>query len=156
MKTTLYWLQGMGNSMVIESFRGDYSFLSNFYYVKIEFDGETYPSVEHAYQAAKTLDLKEREKIQKADTPAKAKRLGKGITLRKDWETKKVVIMEELLRKKFKQKELKRLLLRTKNEELIEGNNWGDTFWGKFKGKGKNVLGKLIMKIRTDIKTEND
>src|SRR4051812_48363597 len=85
----------------IESFTGEYSFLSNFYYVSVTYDGVVYPSVEHAYQAAKTVDTTERRMVQRQQTAGFAKKAGRRVTLRPDWEGIKVGIMRNLLRSKF-------------------------------------------------------
>lgn len=133
---------------IIEHFEGDYRFLSNFWPALTVFDGEAYKTVEHAYQAAKTMIPKERYKIHLAATAAEAKKLGQKITLRHDWKDIRVGIMEELLISKFTEPSLKKMLIETGDAELIEGNTWNDTFWGICNGKGENLLGKLLMKIR--------
>lgn len=138
---------------MIDMFRGDHNFLSNFWFVKIKYDGEIYASVEHAYQAAKTLDPKMRIAIRKAHLPANARRIGKyGLVLRPGWEEMKLDVMLELIREKFKDEELRQKLIDTGDEELVEGNNWNDTFWGKCSGVGENYLGKILMKVRDEIK----
>lgn len=81
----------------IESFTGDFAFLSNFFAAEVELDGMLYPTLEHAYQAAKTLDRSEREAIRRLDSPGKAKRAGLKVTLRHDWESKKLGQMRSLL-----------------------------------------------------------
>lgn len=135
----------------IESFSGHHRFLSNFYACEILLDGEMYPSVEHAYQAAKTLDVDQRETIRRTAAASYAKRLGRRVTLRKDWEHVKLTIMLGLLRQKFQDERLRRLLLRTAPLTLIEGNNWNDTYWGVCDGKGDNHLGRLLMQVREEI-----
>lgn len=135
----------------ISSFTGDYRFLSNFYPAEVELDGIKYPSVEHAYQAAKTTDKEERKQFHKRPLPtaAEAKKLGKKLDLRSDWEGVKLDVMEQLLIQKFAHQELKEKLLETGDALLVEGNYWGDTFWGVDNRKGgSNHLGKLLMKIR--------
>lgn len=141
---------------MIDKFDGEYAFLSNFYPSSIfdSNDGFTYPTVEHFFQAKKSLILKEREMISKADTPGKAKRMGRKVQLRSDWEDIKLLVMEDALRRKFSKARFREALLATGDEELIEGNWWGDTFWGVCKGVGENNLGKLLMKIREDFKNE--
>lgn len=129
-------------------FRGDYAFLSNFHKCKIEFEGYIYPTVEHAFQAAKTFDKEEREKIRSVASPVIAKRIGRKVKLRNDWEIVKSDIMYTLLKKKFADQELKKMLLATGDAELIEGNNHGDRYWGQVNGSGKNMLGKLLMQVR--------
>ena len=138
----------------INSFRGEYSFLSNFYFCNIWWEGINYPSTEHAYQASKTLDDDQRKVIAQATTPGKAKRLGKKITLRDDWDKVKVLIMRELLLRKFAIPELKAKLMATGDKELVEVNTWQDTFWGVCNGQGENWLGKLLMTIRDGIKEQ--
>jgi N-glycosidase YbiA len=137
--------------MIIDHFDGNYRFLSNFHPVKVVFEGDEYPSVENAYQAAKTLIPSERYAIRLA-TPGAAKRLGKRVRLRSQWNELKLSIMLNLLDQKFKNPELRHLLLETKDVELIEGNEWGDTFWGVCKGLGQNHLGRLLMQIREEIR----
>ncbi len=132
----------------INSFFGEYRFLSNFYPCWVGFEDVIYPSVEHAYQAAKCSDPNYRGTIRQADTPGVAKRLGKMALLRQGWEDVKLVIMERLLIKKFADFELGRDLKNTNDAELIEGNSWGDTFWGVCNGVGENHLGKLLMEVR--------
>jgi len=130
----------------IKEFRGDYSFLSNFHTCKIEYEGYTYQNVEAAFQAQK--DLTRRSEFENL-TPTLAKRLGRKVNLRSDWENVKVGIMKELVKCKFDHNpELKEKLLETGDRLLIEGNTWNDTFWGVCKGKGKNTLGEILMELR--------
>lgn len=135
----------------ISSFRGEHFFLSNFYSSPVTVDNIYYPTVEHAYQASKTLDYLERERIRRAQTPGIAKKLGKRITLREDWEDIKLSVMEYLLRQKFSREPLREKLKQTGDADLIEGNLWGDRFWGVYNGKGENHLGRLLMKIRDEL-----
>lgn len=111
-----------------------------------------YPSVEHAYVAAKTLDLEQRKIIQMLPKAGEAKRFGRSkITLRADWtDSFRLSLMEDLLRQKFSIPELKEKLNSTFPHELIEQNTWGDVFFGVCKGKGENHLGKLLMKVREE------
>ncbi len=142
--------------MPITSFRDQYEFLSNFYSSPIVLDSVTYPTVEHAFQAAKTLDPGYRRAICNADSPARAKRLGRIVPLRADWEDVKIEVMRSLLKQKFAPgAELAQKLVATSPEELIEGNTWGDRFWGAVQVNGKwaglNWLGRLLMEIRKDL-----
>ena len=137
---------------VIDSFSGKYWFLSNFYPCEIVYDGINYPTIEHAYQAAKTLDKVTRLRIAALDRPDQAKKIGKTIELRDDWEEVKVCVMYDLLKLKFSQDKFRKLLLETGDNQLIEGNTWGDQFWGVASGIGLNALGKLLMKVREDLK----
>lgn len=137
--------------MVIDSFSGDFRFLSNFYPCKIFFGGSFYPSVEHAYQAAKTLVPVERDQVRGARTAGVAKKLGRCVTLQAGWNSMRVTVMRELLRAKFSSNVLKAMLLDTGDSELVEGNYWGDMFWGVYKGRGENWLGRLLMEIREDV-----
>lgn len=132
----------------IDSFSGEHRFLSNFFPSPIESGGATYPTVEHAFQAFKTHDTNDRVAILEASTPGKAKRLGKKVTLRRDWERIKITVMKLLLVHKFQISELRQKLIDTGDAELIEGNGWGDTFWGVYQGMGSNHLGILLMEIR--------
>lgn len=135
----------------IASFQGEYRFLSNFWPAVVELNGELYPTVEHAYVAGKTLDLVIRKEIQKCETPGQVKRMGRSLILRSDWESIKLDLMYYLLQQKFNKDPLKTMLLNTGTANLIEGNTWGDTFWGVCNGKGQNHLGNLLMKVRLEV-----
>ena len=133
---------------MIDSFTGEFRFLSNFFPAEVVLDGVTYPTVEHAYQACKTLLDSQRLQIWKAATPAIAKRLGKQVDVRPRWNDIKVHEMRKLLAQKFRHEHLQELLLATRGQEVVEGNWWGDPFWGVYEGKGENWLGKLLMEVR--------
>ena len=143
--------------MTIKNFSGDNEYLSNFYPHRIKYEGKWYASTEHAFQAAKTVDKDKRKPFQitkgkKTIKPGQAKRLGRKLKLRPDWESVKVSIMKICLKAKFADPFLKQKLLNTGTEELIEGNTWGDRFWGVSKGVGQNMLGKLLMELRDELK----
>lgn len=140
----------------ITSFFGDYRFLSNFYPCNVEIEGIVYPSSEHAYVAYKTTDPELRKQILDLDTAGKVKRFGRKIKLRDDWEEIKIDIMFSIIKAKFDQNEdLKQKLIDTWPAELIEGNTWGDTFWGECPiGTGKNMLGKILMGVRSRYRME--
>lgn len=138
----------------IREFRGEYQWLSNFVEVPIELDSVLYPSVEHAYQAAKTLIRKERLRFLNCSA-AEAKKKGKTVTLRSDWETIRLSLMEKLCRQKYQQEPFRTKLLETGDCLIEENNYWNDTFWGICRGTGMNHLGKIIMKIRKEL-TEKD
>ena len=135
----------------INSFKGDYSFLSNFKKCSVEFEGTTYPSVEHAFQAAKTLDLNKRLSFTKG-SPVCAKGMGRRLKLREDWEEIKDSVMYDCLKSKFQNSEMKEKLIATGDAILIEGNNHGDRYWGAVNGEGQNRLGRLLMHIRDEFK----
>lgn len=138
---------------VIEEFRGQYRFLSNFYAAEVELDNVLYPTVEHAYQAAKTDDPWGRSAVAKCNTPGEAKRAGRRLKLRDDWESVKVEVMTGLVRQKFtRSRSLGRQLLATGDVPLIEGNTWGDEFWGVCRGVGQNKLGEILMLIRSELR----
>ena len=145
---------------MINKFEGEYYFLSNFYPSVITIDSVTYPTVEHAFQAAKTRSFLKRIEISKLDTPGEAKRAGRQVELRSDWEKIKDQVMYDCLKEKFKDKELKEKLLATGYEELIEGTTWHDNYWGncscdKCKNiEGKNMLGKTLMRVREELRNE--
>lgn len=132
-----------------------YAFLSNFYPSTIYVDGKSYPTVEHAYQAYKTTNNDSRELIRKSKTPAEAKKLGRAVELRSDWNTVKLDLMRSFIRKKFENPFLKPLLIETNDYELIYVNTWNDTFFGVCKGIGQNWLGKILEEVREDLKKEN-
>ena len=137
--------------MIIDSFTGKYRFLSNFFPCKICFNNINYPSVEHAYVASKTLDRNIREHIATIDSPGKVKKFGRTLEIRDDWEEVKLSFMDSFLREKFSPEMiLSEMLEATGYAKLIEGNHWGDTFWGVCNGVGQNHLGKLLMAIRSE------
>lgn len=139
--------------MRVDSFNGPYRFLSNFYPSPIVIQKHiSAPTVEHAYQAFKMTKLENAIEILAAPTPGMTKRLAKNLPIRPDWDEIKMEVMEHLLTLKFAQNpDLAQKLLNTGTMELIEGNTWGDRFWGVCNGYGENNLGKLLMKIRSDI-----
>lgn len=139
---------------IIDRFRGEHYFLSNFWPARVSWQGITYPTVEHAYQAAKTLLPSEQARIADCETPGKAKRLGRKIHVRSDWDEIKLKVMKDLLRQKFAHDELRAMLLETEHALLIEDNHWGDTYWGQSGGKGENWLGRLLMDVRDEIREE--
>lgn len=140
-----------GKVTPIVSFTGKYRFLSNFYPSKVLYDGEQCRTVEHAYQAAKAVKSNDRLMIRLADTPGQAKRVGRKVQLREHWEEVKVPIMLQLLKQKFGDRALGDKLLATDDAQLIEGNSWGDTYWGVCNGVGTNVLGTLLMQVRDEL-----
>ncbi len=134
----------------ITVFAGAHSFLSNFYPCRIKFAGVEFRSLEHAYQAAKTYNPWEHLRIAGMPTAKEAKQYG-GRNLRPedDWDNRRIEVMRLLIARKFKRNsDLAQQLLNTEDALLIEGNWWGDVFWGKCRGKGKNMLGKLLMRRR--------
>lgn len=147
----------MAKSMVAPSavnrFRGEWWFLSNFYPIEVEYNGEKYATAEHAYQAAKTLDLTAHDAVKNAPTAGVAKRMGKTVPLRDRWKTLRIPIMLQIVRAKFSRPSMRMLLLSTCDFELIEGNHWHDTFWGvdAVSGKGANVLGQILMQVRAEL-----
>jgi len=132
----------------IRNFSGGNGFLSNFSASPITVDGKVYPTVEHAFQAHKTVDPEWRERIRTAPTPGAAKRLGRKCPRVSNWDTERVNAMRYFLQLKFQEPGLRDRLLATGDAILIEGNTWGDTFWGVCGGVGENMLGKLLMEIR--------
>jgi ribA/ribD-fused uncharacterized protein len=136
----------------ILSFTDAFAFLSNFHFATVRLDGVAYSTVEHAFQAAKTDDPEERRAIRECSSPAQAKRMGKRVKLRSDWESVKIGIMESLVRQKFTaHPELRAALLATGERRLVEGNTWGDVFWGAVRGRGKNHLGRILMRVREEL-----
>lgn len=137
----------------ITTFFGTYRWLSNFYACSIRYDGMTYPSVEHAYQASKTLHIPQRRMIRALTSPGQAKRAGRRVTVRPDWDQVRVGVMRGLLRQKFALPYFAQKLLATGDALIKESNTWGDTFWGvdSRTGEGQNMLGKLLMEIREEL-----
>jgi ribA/ribD-fused uncharacterized protein len=154
---------------MINRFRGPYAFLSNFYPVPITYDGDQYLSVEAAYQASKSLSPVHREAVRDCSTDFLAtKRLGQlsssepgmlasGFPLRPGWgESLQLDIMRSLVRQKFNNyPDLRALLLQTWPEDIVEGNSWGDAFFGVCNGEGANHLGHILMEVRAELIGEN-
>lgn len=136
----------------ITSFTGPHRWLSNFWPAPVSLDGVVYPTVEHAYVAAKTRDSTWRSAVLACGTPGDAKRLGRRMNLRSDWNAVRVDVMRDLLEQKFSNPTLAEKLLATGDALLQEGNTWGDTFWGVCNGRGENMLGKLLMEVRIGIR----
>ena len=145
---------------MINKFDGQYAFLSNFYNSTI-FDKNnnlSYPTVEHAFQAAKAQTPEEAYNISIASTPGRAKRLGRHCKLRPNWEEIKNDVMLNLLRQKFADPILQKKLIDTMDEYLEEGNTWHDNYWGVCycvnceDTIGKNHLGKALMQVRSELR----
>jgi ribA/ribD-fused uncharacterized protein len=134
--------------MSITSFCGEYAFLSNFYEAPILFQGLQFKNNEAAFQSMKSLSFDNR--ILFCQLFAKdAKKLGRNISLREDWENIKTSVMYAVVYSKFAQNvELRKKLLKTGQSILVEGNTWKDTFWGVCNGVGSNNLGVILMSIR--------
>jgi ribA/ribD-fused uncharacterized protein len=142
---------------IINHFAGEYRWLSNFWPVPIVLDDMLFPTVEHAYQAAKTTNMHARKEILIASSPGLAKRLGRIVPMRKDWHMLKEGVMLLLLRQKFAYPELREKLRATGDLVLVEGNTWGDTYWGADMrtGVGCNKLGVLLMHVRSEVNDAN-
>jgi len=139
---------------MIREFQGNKRWLSNFAPVKIELEGRTFQSTEHAYMSAKSDDVSWKEFCSDdKNTAGQVKRASRNIQLVDDWETKKLEVMEECIKQKFNQEPFKTKLLETGSKHIQEGNRWGDKFWGVClkTNKGKNHLGRLIMEVRSTL-----
>lgn len=142
---------------MIREFRGNNYFLSNFSSIgNIEINGCVFSNGEAAFHSFK--DLSKRTMF-KSLTPSEAKRFGRQVRLRADWEIVKDDIMYQVIKAKFIQNEtLKIKLLNTGNEKLVEGNRWHDNYWGSCicpncqTKKGRNQLGKTLMRVRTELR----
>lgn len=140
---------------IIDKFSDRYSFLSNFYQQPFHYDGHLARTSEHHFQAAKAMDKEDAFRIRTAASPGLSKKWGREVTRRPDWDEVKIQIMTDILMEKFGQcLNLRRALLDTGDAELIEGNTWGDTFWGVCKGKGENHLGRVLMRVRQHYRSE--
>lgn len=139
------------NTTVIDCFDDEYRFLSNFWGSHIVYNDVSYPTVEHAYQAAKAANPIDALSILHMRTPGAAKRMGRHITMKDDWEQIKLQVMLDCLRLKFQEPYIRYQLIQTGDAILIEGNNWHDTFWGQCGGVGKNWLGRLLMMVRSEV-----
>lgn len=143
----------------ITSFRGEYRFLSNFALAEVTALGVTAATSEHLYQAMKTEDPERRTWVLASDSPGESKRRGRKVALRPDWETIKLDIMRAVVNAKFEQHlDLASRLLETGEAVLIEGNTFGDRFFGAeldlHTGNwvGENHLGKILMAIREELR----
>ena len=142
------------HNMDILKFQGQHRWLSNFWPAQVVLDGKIFPSVECAYQAAKTHPL-QRGPFLYCEA-WQAKRLGRTVELRSDWEQVKVPTMRSLIEQKFApDTELGEKLKATGNCQIVEGNYWGDVFWGVCKGRGQNWLGRLLMERRAFLQAHN-
>ena len=130
----------------IDSFTGKYYFLSNFYNADVWYNGYTFKNNEAAFQAMKCPErIKEFVNL----NPSEAKRLGRRVKLRTDWEDVKEQIMYDICFSKFYHNQsLAVKLINTGDAILIEGNTWGDKVCGKCDGIGENKLGNILMSIR--------
>ncbi|MFL0441713.1 NADAR family protein [Bacillus subtilis] len=138
----------------IDEFRGRYYFLSNFYNSPVTYKGITYQNNEAAFQAMKVTTDEIRKQFANLP-PNLAKRKGRSVQLRNDWEAVKEQYMYEIVLAKFNQNsDLKNRLLATEASELIEGNTWGDVIWGMCRGRGENKLGKILMRVRNELKND--
>lgn len=136
---------------MIDSFKGEYAFLSNFYEAPVEIYGLRYRNNEAAFQAQKVFDESERKKFTTLDARS-AKKLGRTVPLRWDWEDVKLSIMYDVCYAKFTlNPQLAEKLIATGDELLVEGNTWNDRFWGVYNGEGRNHLGKILMQIRAEL-----
>jgi N-glycosidase YbiA len=140
---------------MINSFTGKHRFLSNFYPCVITMGNAKYPSAEHAYMSFKNNSPQWIAKCQDSSiTPVQIKQLSRHIDLIEGWDTIRLQVMLDVLDAKFGQNpDLAAQLIATGDEELIEGNTWGDTFWGVRNNVGENHLGELLMRIRTRLKS---
>ena len=140
---------------MIDSFRGEYRWLSNFHEHPIHHLGLVFPTTEAAYQATKRLDdwdfIRE---VASQRSPGKAMRLGRSLPITTpNWhKSVKFSVMRELNTQKFLDDDLGRKLLATGDEELVERNDWGDRVWGVCEGTGANHLGRILMEIRRNLR----
>ena len=135
---------------VINSFDGEYDFLSNFYECPILWKGNLYRNSESIYQSYKTLDNVPFDFTK--TTGSQAKKISKKLNVRPDWNKIKFDLMYEICQEKFNQNtDIAQKLMNTGDAILIEGNYQGDTYWGKCNGVGQNNLGKILMKIREEL-----
>ena len=143
---------------MIQEFKNEYSWLSNFSPVEIELGGVIYSSVEHAYMSAKSPNTEWKIFCRDTENPGKVKKEGRKVNLICGWDSIKVSIMRSCLLQKFQQEPYKSLLIKTGDEHIQEGNWWNDQFWGVDlkTGRGENVLGNIIMDIRKELLEKNN
>lgn len=136
----------------ITEFQGRYRFLSNFWPAPLTYNGVRYPTSEHAYQAARCAHPEHAALVRFARIPGEAKRLARSYPEVPGWADVKLDVMLEVLRAKFREPGLAAQLLATGNAKLVEGNTWGDDFWGVYRGRGRNHLGRLLMQVRAELR----
>lgn len=144
--------------MPITSFSGQNEFLSNFFNCPVEHDGRLFRCSEAAFQAAKRANESDKDCFINLNG-AQAKRLGRAVRMRPNWDSVRRDVMLEILRDKFtRNTDLRQRLLATGEQTLDEGNWWRDTFWGVDlrTGEGLNHLGKILMQVRDEIKNEEN
>ncbi len=135
---------------IISDFSGEYAFLSNAYNANVLYDGLLYKNAESAYQAQKT-NCESLRKVFTETSASEAKELGKQLVLRNDWDP--VLVMKSVVYEKFYQNpEIRTLLLNTKN--AIFAPEGIGKFWGVEDGKGRNILGMILMNVRDELKSE--
>lgn len=138
---------------MISEFRGRYYFLSNYYTCEVLYDGLVYSSAECAYQSSK-VQPSDRHKYTVCSSP-EAKRMGRSEIVDPNWHNGKLLTMLKIVYNKFSSNlHLLERLLETGSQELIEGNTWGDTYWGVCNGIGENNLGKILMIVHTKFQQE--
>lgn len=149
---------------VISDFSGPYSFLSNFEPPGLRWQSARFGEidvwcVEIAYQAEKARNIEDFYEIAILGSPREAKRLGRLVSLRPDWENVKVDIMRRAVRQKFSSTHMMMKLMSTGDSTLVEGNYWHDNVWGdcrcdlqECRGQGQNLLGKMLMRMRQNIR----
>ena len=136
--------------------RGEYFFLSNMYNSRIKLGSVTYENAEAAFQAIKLEDKSARKQFEGLNG-VQAKRLGRTVKLRSDWNEIRIDAMEFVVRQKFIQNYwLIDKLLATGDEEIVEDNDWYDTFWGRCNGVGENNLGRILMKLRKEFSNKEE
>lgn len=147
---------------MINNFSGEHFFLSNFYEHPFMYNGRTWKTVEHAFQAAKCLNQADFEAAYRAATPGEAKRIGRRATLIPNWDQKRIDVMRECLQMKFlTDDKLLQKLLDTGDKILVEGTTWHDNEWGDCSCPkcanipGKNMLGKMLMDLRDNAREGN-
>lgn len=132
-----------------------YGEFSNFAHYPIKLKGKVWQTSEHYFQAHKFEGTAYKDKIRKAPNPMKAAEMGRTrkVKIRPNWDSIKDNVMYEAVKAKFLQyPELQKLLLDTKEATIIEHTE-NDDYWGDGgNGKGKNKLGKILMKVREELR----
>lgn len=139
-------------STPITSFEGIHRFLGNQWHMPVELDGRKYASVEHAFQAARTLDPKARQEIDASTYAVDARKIAANFIERPGWVKMRMDVMRLLLTQKFaKGTKLAERLLATGDADLVWTNHLQDSYWGVSNGVGENHLGRILMDIRSEL-----
>ena len=151
-------VKSLETTPIIE-FQNQYFWLSNFFATPVAMDGYVFPASENAFMSGKSKDITWKQFCTTETNPGAMKSAGRKVKLIDNWDVIRIDAMLKALRAKFSDPILRAKLLATGNRQLIEGNRWGDKFWGVCiktpQHVGQNNLGKLLMQLRYELQPIN-